>query len=184
MSHRTWVLVNDTLITVNNRHLIITRNALSQKSRDAIIYNKSCLQVSLRIDVRLIKNKRHFSILPVFDDLDCPANNLRVRWQGNYLPIIIFIWPKRCDKQFLIGGNNSFTMFCLLISLGLKWKWDACIKRLSQREVNYTVAMAGDPYDFENDDYEESSMLNYEPSFMLNFERTEKEEETRSLLVS
>ena len=75
-------------------------------------------------------------------------------------------------------------MFCLLISLGLKWKWDACIKRLSQREVNYTVAMAGDPYDFENDDYEESSMPNYEPSFMLIFERTEKEEETRGLLVS
>ena len=44
--------------------------------------------------------------------------------------------------------------------------------------------MAGDPYDFENDDYEESSMPNYEPSFTLNFERTEKEEETSSLLVS
>ena len=52
--------MNDTLITVNNRHLIITRNALSQKSRDAMIYNKSCLQVSLRIDVRLIKNKQYF----------------------------------------------------------------------------------------------------------------------------
>ena len=45
--------------------------------------------------------------------------------------------------------------------------------------------MAGDPYDFESDDYEESSTPNYEPSFMLNFERPEKEEEdTRSLLVS
>ena len=44
--------------------------------------------------------------------------------------------------------------------------------------------MAGDPYDFENDDHEELSMPNYEPSFMLNFERTEKEEETRSSLVS
>ena len=71
--------MNDTLITVNTRHSIIPRRTLSQKSREAIIYNKSCLQVSLRIDVRLIKNKRHFSILPFFDDLDCPANNLRVR---------------------------------------------------------------------------------------------------------
>ena len=44
--------------------------------------------------------------------------------------------------------------------------------------------MADDSYDLKNDDYEESSMPNYEPSFMLNFERTEKEEETRSLLVS
>ena len=173
MSNRTWVLVNET-----------PRNTLSQKSREAVIYNKSCLQASFKIDVRLIKTNDIFSILPFFDYLDCPANNLRAKRQGNYLPIIIFIWPKRCDKQFLIGGNNSFTMFCLLISLGLKWKWDACIKRLSQREVNYTVAMAGDPYDFENDDYEESNMPNYEPSFMLNFERTEKEEETRSLLVS
>ena len=54
------VLVNDTLITVNTRHLIITRNTLSQKSREAIIYNKSCLQVSFRIDVRLIKTNDIF----------------------------------------------------------------------------------------------------------------------------
>ena len=185
MSHRTWVLVKDTLITVNNRHLIITRNTLSQKSREAIIYNKSCLQASFKIDVRLIKSKQYFFHFTFFW-LPWLPRNLRVRQPGNYLPIIIFICLKRCDKQLLIGGNNSFTMFCLLISLGLKWKWDACIKRLSQREVNYTVAMAGDPYDFENDDYEESSTPNYEPSSMLNFERPEKEEEeeTRSLLVS
>ena len=31
------------------------------------------------------------------------------------------------------------------------------------------LAMADDLYDFENDDYEESSMPNFEPSFMLNF---------------
>ena len=110
--------MKDTLITVNNRHFIITRNTLSQKSREAIIYNKSCLQASFKIDVRLIKTNNIFSILPFFDYLDCPANNLRVRQPGNYLPIIICL--ERCDKQLLIGGNNSFTMFCLLISLGLK----------------------------------------------------------------
>ena len=60
MSNRMRVLVNDTLITVNTRHLIITRNTLSQKSREAIIYNKSCLQASFKIDVRLIKNKQYF----------------------------------------------------------------------------------------------------------------------------
>ena len=136
LTNRTWVLVNDTLITVNTIHLIITRNTLSQKSREPIIYNKSCLQASFKIDVRLIKTNDIFSILPFFDYLDCPANNLRAKRQGNYLPIIIFIWPKRCDKQFSIAGNNSFTMFWLLISLRLKWKWDACIKWLRQREVN------------------------------------------------
>ena len=83
--------MNDTLITVNNRHLIITRNALSQKFRDAIIYNKSCLQASFKIDVRLIKTNDIFSILTFFDFLDCPANNLRARRQGNYPSIIIFI---------------------------------------------------------------------------------------------
>lgn len=30
-----------------------------------------------------------------------------------------------------------------------------------------------DPYDFENDDYEESTTPNFEPSFMENFERTD-----------
>ena len=39
--------------------------------------------------------------------------------------------------------------------------------------------MADDPYDFENDDYEESSTPNFEPSFMLNFERTDKEQATQ-----
>ena len=39
--------------------------------------------------------------------------------------------------------------------------------------------MADDPYDFENDDYEESSMPNFEPSFMLNFERTDEEQATQ-----
>ena len=38
--------------------------------------------------------------------------------------------------------------------------------------------MADDPYDFENDDYEESSTLNFEPSIMLNFERTYEEQAT------
>ena len=39
--------------------------------------------------------------------------------------------------------------------------------------------MADDPYDFENDDYEQSSMPNFEPSFMLNFERTDEEQAMR-----
>ena len=30
--------------------------------------------------------------------------------------------------------------------------------------------MADDPYDFDNDNYEESTRPNFEPSFMLNFE--------------
>ena len=59
MSNRMRVLVNDTLITVNARHLIITRNMLSQKSRGAIIY-KSCLQASFKIDVRLKKQTTFF----------------------------------------------------------------------------------------------------------------------------
>ena len=51
--------------------------------------------------------------------------------------------------------------------------------------------MADDPYDFEKDDYEESSTPNFEPSFTPSFERTDKEQATqifkvttKSLLVS
>ena len=38
--------------------------------------------------------------------------------------------------------------------------------------------MADDPYDFENDDYEESSTPNFEPFFTLDFERTDEEQAT------
>ena len=38
------------------------------------------------------------------------------------------------------------------------------------------VAMADDPYDFENDDYEESSTPNFEPFF---YARTDEEQATR-----
>ena len=48
------------MITVNTRHLIVTRNMLSQNSREAIMFNKSCLQASFKIDVRLIKKQTTF----------------------------------------------------------------------------------------------------------------------------
>ena len=51
------------------------------------------------------------------------------------------------------------------------------------------VAMADDPYDFENDDYEESSAPNFEPFFTLELMKSRLHEflekaTTRSLLVS
>lgn len=122
MSNRTWVRVNDALIIVNSRH------TLSQKSREAIMYNKSCLQASFKIEVRL---KFYVFLKQLWLPWLSRKQNV-----SKHLPITIFIWPKRCDKNFVTTGNNSFTMFCSLISLGLKWKWHGCIKRPSQREVS------------------------------------------------